>query len=75
MRMSRDPQGGGANTDGSRNKKFCSHCYANGDFTLPNITASEMQSRVSAKLLQFGVPAPEAKEITDGIPKLERWIG
>jgi hypothetical protein len=30
MPMSRDPNGGGTNADGSTSLKYCSHCYAGG---------------------------------------------
>ena len=33
MPMSKDPQGGGTNADGSKNENYCSYCYQNGEFT------------------------------------------
>jgi radical SAM superfamily enzyme len=32
MPMSKDPQDGGTNADGSRNEKYCSYCYKDGTF-------------------------------------------
>jgi len=73
MPMKRDMKGGGTNVDGSRNPMYCSHCYSNGKFTLPDITVSEMQDRVRAKLKEFGIPSFLSGMLTRKIPKLGRW--
>ena len=73
MPMSRDEAGGGTNADGSRSSMYCSHCYANGRFTLPEITVEQMQDRVREKLREFGVPAPLGWFFTRKVPKLARW--
>src|SRR5579872_3708085 len=56
MPMQRDEKGGGTNTDGSKNLMYCSHCFEAGKFTLPGISAQEMQIRVKGKLREAGVP-------------------
>ncbi|MBX7146092.1 MAG: zinc ribbon domain-containing protein [Alphaproteobacteria bacterium] len=33
MPLNKDPQGGGSNIDGTKNKMYCSYCYQNGQFT------------------------------------------
>jgi len=71
--MKRDENGGGTHADGSKSSKFCSHCYANGAFTQPDITAKEMQVFVKAKLKEFGMPGFLAGFFTTTIPRLERW--
>ena len=44
MQMSKDPQGGGTNADGSRNKKYCSYCYKDGTFgESSNMSIEEFQ--------------------------------
>ncbi len=73
MPMHRDEKGGGTNADGSRNAMYCSHCYEGGNFTLPNLSAEEMKSRVKEKLKGAGVPAPAVWFFTRNIPKLARW--
>ncbi len=75
MPMSRDEKGGGTNADGSRSGKYCSHCYAYGQFTVKDITAEQMQRLVRQKLREHGIPGPLGWFLTRGIPKLERWSG
>lgn len=49
MPLNKDAKGGGSEADGSKSKKFCSLCYANGKFLQPDITAAEMQDIVKGK--------------------------
>jgi len=37
MTLKKDEKGGGTNADGSTSVMYCSHCYVNGAFTLPDI--------------------------------------
>ncbi len=73
MPMKRDEQGGGSNADGSRSGMYCSHCYADGRFVLPDITLPQMQERVREKLREVGFPRYLTGFMTHGIPKLMRW--
>ena len=73
MPLNRDEQGGGTNADGSKSAMYCSHCFEGGRFTLPELTASEMQERVKGKLKEAGFPRFMAGLFTRRIPKLERW--
>jgi hypothetical protein len=73
MPLSRDERGGGTNADGSKSDRYCSHCYEGGRFTLPDITAREMQQRVKGKLKEAGFPGFLSGLFTRKIPKLERW--
>ena len=75
MPMSRDAAGGGTSADGSRSTMYCSHCYADGRFTLPDITVDQMKDRVREKLREFGIPGPLGWFFTRRIPKLTRWKG
>jgi hypothetical protein len=75
MPLSRDEQGGGTEADGSRSKKYCSHCYVQGAFTLPDISLEEMKERVKGKLKEFGIPGFLAGFFTRKMAKLERWRG
>jgi hypothetical protein len=73
MPLSRDEKGGGSERDGSKSAKYCSHCYEQGQFTMPELTAEEMKERVKAKLAEFGFPRFIAGIFTRNIHKLERW--
>ena len=73
MPLSRDQKGGGTNTDGTKSEMFCSHCFQGGRFSLPDLTASQMQDLVRGKLKGMGFPGFMAGLFTRKIPKLERW--
>lgn len=73
MPLSRDEQGGGTNADGSRSKMYCSHCYQNGLFTMPDLTMEQMKDRVKGKMKEMGFPGFLSGLFTRNIPKLERW--
>lgn len=73
MPMSRDEQGGGTELNGSKSIKYCSHCYTDGAFTLPDLTAAQMKERVRTKLTEFGIPKFMTGLFVRNIHKLERW--
>ncbi len=74
MPMSKDPQGGGTNADGSKSHMYCSLCYGNGDFWNSEIDSAEkMQEFVKIKLKEMGFPGFLTGFFTRGIPQLERW--
>ena len=73
MPMSKDPEKGGTNADGSKNHMYCSYCYQNGVFTQPDFTMDEMKAFCKQKMKEMGFPGFIAGWFTMGIPKLERW--
>ena len=73
MPMKKDVQGGGSEKDGSKNPRFCSHCYMNGEFTHPGIPVEEMQARVRGRMKEMKVPGFLAELLVRGIPRLDRW--
>lgn len=73
MPLSRDEKGGGTEADGTKSTMYCSHCYENGRFTLPDLTVEQMKDRVKGKLAEFGIPRFAAGFFTRNIPKLKRW--
>ena len=73
MPLARDEKGGGTNADGSKSATYCSHCYEAGRFTLPDLTAEQMQARVKAKIKEAGFPGFLAGFVARKVPKLERW--
>ncbi|MGA9422833.1 MAG: zinc ribbon domain-containing protein [Rhodanobacteraceae bacterium] len=73
MPLKRDEKGGGSNADGSSSRRYCSHCYENGEFTQPDITVEQMQALVRKKLGEMKLPGFLTGFFTRGIPKLARW--
>lgn len=73
MPLSKDPEKGGSNTDGSRSEVYCSLCYDNGQFIHPDFTAEEMQTHCIEQLKLRGMPGFMGWLFTRGIPKLSRW--
>jgi hypothetical protein len=73
MPLSKDPLGGGTNADGSRSSEYCSHCYREGAFTQPNITAAEMTTLVEGKLRSMHFPGFLARRFAKDVPTLRRW--
>jgi hypothetical protein len=73
MPMSRDAGGGGTNADGSKSTMYCSNCWADGKFALPDITVEQMQGRVRQKLRDFGIPGLLGWFFARKVPKLARW--
>jgi hypothetical protein len=73
MPLSKDPLGGGTNADGSRSTEYCSHCYREGAFTQPNITAAEMTTLVEGKLRSMRFPGFLARRFAKEVPTLRRW--
>jgi len=73
MPLSKDPQGGGTNGDGSKSPLYCSLCYQDGQFRQPDFTARQMQDFCVEALRTKGMPRVMAWLLTRGIPKLGRW--
>mgnify|MGYP001591454381 CR=1 FL=1 len=73
MPLSRDAEGGGTETDGSRSTEYCSHCYQTGAFTDPQMTADRMVERVNERLQQMKLPPGMVVKLTGEIPTLRRW--
>src|SRR5947209_90843 len=68
MPLMMDPQGGGTEAGGAKSAEYCSHCYQNGAFTLPDLTAAQMQERVRGKLTEMHLPPPAIDGAVAGIP-------
>jgi hypothetical protein len=73
MPMCQDERGGGTNADGSTSKEYCSHCYQNGTWMLPDITVDQMQERVGGRLKSVKLPKFIQQKAISGIPSLKRW--
>ncbi len=74
MPISKDPQKGGTEIDGTKNIKYCSYCYQEGEFTSPEIdTPQKMQTFCIEKMKEQKIPKFVAWILTRRIPTLERW--
>jgi hypothetical protein len=73
MPLAKDERGGGTEADGSKSPMYCSHCYAAGRFTQPELTVAQMQDLVRGKLKEMRIPAFLGYFFVKGIPKLRRW--
>lgn len=73
MPLKKDTEGGGTEKDGTRSPRYCSHCYRDGAFTMPDLTVEQMRERVIAKLKEFHFPGFLAKVMTRNLGELERW--
>ena len=54
MPLAIDTKGGGTEKDGSKSEKFCSLCYANGEFVGGNLTLKEFSDASRNGMLQSG---------------------
>ena len=73
MPLSKDERGGGTEADGRKSSHYCSHCYAGGRFTDPDLTAKQMVEKVRGKMKEMHLPGFLAKAFTKDIPTLGRW--
>jgi hypothetical protein len=73
MPLSKDPQGGGTEANGSKSPMYCSHCYQGGKFTLPDLTVGQMQDRVKSKMKEMRIPGFLGYFFARKVPKLKRW--
>ena len=73
MPLSKDPQGGGTEADGSLSDTYCSICYDAGSFRHPDATVLEFQQQCVEALMRSGTPKLMAWLFTRGIPRLARW--
>ncbi|MDP5220269.1 zinc ribbon domain-containing protein [Ruegeria sp. 2205SS24-7] len=73
MPLSKDPEGGGSEADGSRSSTYCSICYAGGAFRHPDASLSEFQAHCVDALAAKGMPRILAWAFTRGMGKLDRW--
>jgi hypothetical protein len=73
MPLSKDPENGGTNADGSRSAEYCSYCYKDGAFVGGEVDVKEFQKICRKAMREHNIPAPLAWLMTLGIPGLKRW--
>jgi len=69
------PEDFGTDKAGYRVNDFCRHCFADGAFTEPNVSMSEMLERCVRVMDSQGImAAPQARALlADVMPRLGRW--
>jgi len=72
MPLSKDPNGGGTNSFGCKNNKYCSYCYQNGEFSFKG-SLPEFQRLCRLKMKEDGHSRFKAWLYTRGMGRLERW--
>lgn len=72
MPLSKDPNGGSTNADGSKNHKYCSYCYEKGAFTFSG-NVDEFQEFCRVKMIEGGHSRIISWLFTRGMRRLERW--
>jgi uncharacterized membrane protein len=63
----------GTEKDGSLNKEFCAYCYANGQFTVPNMTIDEMKVMLTKIMKEQNMHDDVIKMTLQSLPQLNRW--
>lgn len=72
MPISKDPQGGGTNADGTTSQSYCSYCYTNGKFTFEG-TVKEFQEVCRRAMIGSGMSKLTAWLFSRGMKRLPRW--
>jgi Putative zinc ribbon domain len=73
MPLMRDPNGGGTEVNGTKSTMYCSNCYEEGAFVLPDITVDQMIERVKGRMKEMYIPGFVGYFFVRNIPKLKRW--
>ena len=73
MPLTKDPEKGGSESDGSKSTKYCSYCYKNGAFTFDCPDGKTMRDTTRKILRERGMNPVKAWILTVGIPYLPRW--
>ena len=64
----------GTNADGTPNEDYCKYCYANGAFTVPDITMERMIEICVPYMVEQGMEEESARYLLEEyLPKLKRW--
>lgn len=65
----------GTNEDNSKTTEYCKFCFADGKFTNPNLTMSEVIEKSAQMAKKLWMPEDKAREIANNsVPKLKRWM-
>lgn len=73
MPLKQDPEKGGSNADGSKNTKYCSYCFKDGQFLYEGNDIKEFQEFCRQKMIEGGHNKFTSWLFTRGMTRLERW--
>lgn len=70
-----DPEDLGTEADGTKNARYCYHCYRHGRFTEPDLTREQMIEKYAPMLARdFGMPIEKARLMVERFTStLPRW--
>ncbi|AEV98230.1 hypothetical protein A4D02_23265 [Niastella koreensis] len=63
----------GTEKDGTRNNDYCKYCYANGEFTNPDLTLDEMIEHMMKRMENDRLPQDVIEVAISRLPFLKRW--
>lgn len=63
----------GTEKDGNKSEKWCSLCYDNGEFRIPDCTLEQMEQIVDKALVENGSGRLFRWMAKNQLPRLERW--
>lgn len=73
MPLTKDPQGGGTNADGTISTLYCSHCYQNGTFLFECNDVKQFQEHCRKIMRKNGMNPVLSWIFSRGYSRLERW--
>lgn len=73
MPIKKDPENGGTNADQTKNLKYCSYCFQNGEFTYKGTDVYAFQDFCKKKMIESGNSKFLSWIFTRGMSRLERW--
>ena len=67
------PEFRGTEKDGTKSGEYCKYCYADGQFTHPDLTLDEMKEHMMKQMEKDQLPADIVKVAVNRLPFLKRW--
>jgi len=72
MPIEKDTNGGGTNSDGTKNLTYCSYCFQQGNFTWEG-NVKDFQEYCRKKMIEGGHSRFKSWLFTRGMTRLARW--
>ena len=63
----------GTEKDGTKNSEYCKFCYADGEFTHPDLTLDEMKEHMMKRMEKDTLPSDIIEVAISRLPFLKRW--
>jgi len=67
------PELRGTEKDGTKSSEYCKFCYADGQFTHPDLTLDEMKEHMMKQMEYDKLPADIMEMAVNRLPFLKRW--